>query len=165
MARERLPGHRLSSGGGGLHRCRRCGLRQQVVRWCDGRGTQGGAAAPGDRRWRWIEGWCCIGCCIPEPQRLGSCLAPPLGSGLQRLGVSTPFRHLQSANDLGAQIFSRQMLIDQHANATERRGHLGLKRRKSFERSAVFTSRWWLDARPKNAQMLSRRILQTHHAS
>ncbi len=29
---------------------------------------------------------------------------------------------------------------NQHANATERRGHLGLKRRKSCERSAVFTS-------------------------
>ena len=81
---------------------------------------------------------------MPEPQRkrLGSFLVPPLGSGLLRLGWSDPFRHLQSASDVGAQMFSRQMLIDQDANATERRGHLGLKRRKSVERSAVIASGW-----------------------
>ena len=123
-------------------RCRRCSHWQQVVRWCDGRGGDGGAAAPGGRRWRWIGDWCCIGCCIPEPPRLGSCLARPLGSGQLRLGLSTPFRHLQSANVVDAQMCSKEKLIDQHANATERRGHLGLKRRKSLGRSAVITSGW-----------------------
>ena len=102
---------------------------------------------------------------MPEPQLLGSCLALPLGSGLLRLGWSDPFRHLQSASDVGAQMFSRQMLIDQHVNATERRGHLGLKRRKSAERSAVIASGWWLDSRPENAQMFSVQFLETQHAT
>ena len=118
-----------------------CAVRQ-VVRWCDGRGGDGGAAAPGERRCRWIGDRCCIGCGIPEPPRLGSCLAHPLGSGLLRLGLMSPFRHLQSANVVDAQMCSEEKLIDQHANATERRGHLGLKRRKSLGRSAVITSGW-----------------------
>ena len=42
--------------------------------------------------------------------------------------------------------------MNQHANTTERRGHLGLKRRKSSERSAVFTAAWWLGSRPEIAQ-------------
>jgi hypothetical protein len=37
----------------------------------------------------------------------------------------SPFRHLQSANVVDAQMCSKEKLIDQHANATERRGHLG----------------------------------------
>ncbi len=125
-----------------------------------GRGRDGGAAAPGGRRELWIGDWCFI----PEPQRqrLGSS-CPPLGSCLLRLGWSDPFRHLQSASVVGAQICSRRMLMNQHTNATERRGHLGLKRRKSFERSVVFTSRWWLDARPENAPMFSCRFSPTHH--
>ncbi len=68
--------------------------------------------------------------------------------------------HLQSAGVVDTQIFSVRKLMNQHANATERRGHLGLKRRKSFERSAVFTAGWWL---AKNAQISSVQILQTHH--
>ena len=67
---------------------------------------------------------------------------PLLAAAVLRLGWSDPFGHLQSADVVGAQRVSRQMLIDQHANATERRGHLGLKRRKSLERSAVFASGW-----------------------
>ncbi len=100
-----------------------------------GRGRDGGAAAPGGRRELWIGDWCFIP--APQRQRLGSCLAPPLGSCLLRLGWSDPFRHLQSASVVGAQICSCRMLMNHHANATERRGHLGLKRRKSFERSAA----------------------------
>jgi hypothetical protein len=118
-----------------------CAVRQ-VVRWCDGRGGDGGAAAPGERRCRWIGDWCCIGCGIPEPPLLGSCISPLLGSGLLRLGWSGPFRHLRSASVVVAQLCPCRKSINQHANATERRGHLRLKRRRSFERSAVFTSGW-----------------------
>ncbi len=126
-----------------------------------GQGRDGGATAPGGRRELWIGDWCFI----PEPQRqrLGSFLVPPLGSCLLRLGFADPFRHLQNASGVDTQVFSVRKLIDQHANATERRGHLGLKRRKSFERSAVFTAGWWLDARLENVQMFSVQILQTHH--
>jgi hypothetical protein len=81
-------------------------------------------------------------CGIPEPQRLGSCISPLLGSGLLRLGWSGPFRHLRSASVVVAQLCPCRKSINQHANATERRGHLRLKRRRSFERSAVFTSGW-----------------------
>jgi hypothetical protein len=64
------------------------------------------------------------------------------GSGLLRLGWSGPFRHLRSASVVSAQLCPCRKSINQHANATERRGHFRLKRRRSFERSAVFTSGW-----------------------
>ena len=79
---------------------------------------------------------------MPEPQLLGSCLSRLLESFLLPVVLSPSFRHLQSASVLDTQMFSVRLLIDQHANATERRGHLGLKRRKSLGRSAVITSGW-----------------------
>ena len=66
---------------------------------------------------------------MPEPQLLGPLLSRPLESLLLPIGLSPPFRHLQSASVLDTQMFSVRLLINQHANATERRGHLGLKRR------------------------------------
>jgi hypothetical protein len=107
----------------------------------------GATTAAETTRWRRVGtrvDWSSIGCCMPEPEppRLGGCIARPLGSGQLQLGLLSPFRHLQSANVVDAQMCSRQILIDQYANATERRGHLGLKRRKSVGRSAVFTSGW-----------------------
>ena len=66
---------------------------------------------------------------MPEPQLLGSSLSRLLESFLLPVGLSPPFRHLQSASVLDTQMFSVRLLINQHANATERRGHLGLKRR------------------------------------
>ena len=77
---------------------------------------------------------------MPERQRLGSSLSRLLQSFLLRGGLSPPFRHLQSASVLDTQMFSVRLVKNQHANATERRGHLGLKRRTSFGRSAVITS-------------------------
>ena len=41
-----------------------------------------------------------------------------------------------------AQLCPCRKSINQHANATERRGHLDLQRRKRFERSAVFIPGW-----------------------
>ena len=79
-------------------RCRRCSHWQQVVRWCDGRGGDGGAAGCGRR--------CCrTGCCIGPRGRGSLCLAPPPGSGqLLVRSFPPPFRHLQSASGLEAQM-------------------------------------------------------------
>ena len=102
-------------------------------------------------------GFCTLG--------LGSCLARLLINCLLRLGWSAPFAHLQSASVANLSMFSGRMLTNQHANATERRAHLDLKRCASSEHSTVFTSAQWLDSRPINAQMFSGRMLQTQHAT
>ena len=102
-------------------------------------------------------GFCTLG--------LGSCLARLLINCLLRLGWSAPFAHLQSASVANLSMFSGRMLTNQHANATERRAHLDLKRCARSEHSTVFTSAQWLDSRPINAQMFSARMLQIHHAT
>jgi hypothetical protein len=49
---------------------------------------------------------------MPEPQLLGPLLSRPLESLLLPIGLSPPFRHLQSASVLDTQMFSVRLLIN-----------------------------------------------------
>ena len=48
---------------------------------------------------------------MPEPQLLGPLLSRFLESFLLPIGLSPPFRHLQSASVLDTQMFSVRLLI------------------------------------------------------
>ena len=49
---------------------------------------------------------------MPEPQLLGPPLSRLLESFLLPIGLSPPFRHLQSASVLDTQMFSVRLLIN-----------------------------------------------------